>query len=145
MSESWRDLGELHFDIWGYSGSFGIIHRKRSQGGPLESLAHFARNCPHLRILHLPSMTLSMSADAHTADDSPDTSRSLQTLIVPKFTVEPHSDDPANYVVETVRRMFPAAAWAFKPDKIVAIEGWVVASDATCCLTCKEQNFADIS
>ncbi|TBU40529.1 hypothetical protein BD309DRAFT_967292 [Dichomitus squalens] len=134
MSESWRNIEELHIDIWSYLAPRGMSLGDRARGGDFASTAHFARNCPYLRSLHLPPMEI--TAETLDAVEFSGKAHGLQTLIVPKFKVRPDSDDSTKLVEEAVGRTFPSAAWAFWVDRTVAIDGWVVAGDAAHCLDC---------
>ncbi|TBU23293.1 hypothetical protein BD311DRAFT_768733 [Dichomitus squalens] len=118
MADAWPDLVELHLVIWVYQGwSRAYIPRpERPYGGRLEGIAHFARKCPRLRVLHLPAMEL--AEESLGAVEFPSETHSLCTLIIEKVLFPHGRADLAGQMSELVRRVFPRVASAFAQDQI---------------------------
>ncbi|TBU60045.1 hypothetical protein BD310DRAFT_923761 [Dichomitus squalens] len=118
MADAWPDLVELHLVIWVYEGwSLAYIPRsERPYGGRLEGIAHFARKCPRLRVLHLPAMEL--AEESLGAVEFPSESHGLCTLVIEKVLFPHGRADLAGQMSELVRRVFPRVASAFAQDQI---------------------------
>ncbi|KAM5540973.1 hypothetical protein V8D89_005284 [Ganoderma adspersum] len=100
LAEAWPDVKELRVDVETVVGG---------RSG-FESVLHFARRCPHLRVLRLPAMDL-----AHGAFEGleyPASSHPLRYLHVTKV-VFPHGADLSREMVVFVQRVFPNAAERF--------------------------------
>ena len=143
VAESLRALEAFHLRIWLY---FGFVVQdtpgsrrlqERPRGGPLDAIAHFARNCPRLRVLHLPAVELAEAPGASLAtfndDDEP---HGLRTLVIPKVLLPSGRTDLAGKVAEIVRGVFPLVASAFRRERL-GIEGdWAVVESALRCWEC---------
>ncbi|EJF61343.1 hypothetical protein DICSQDRAFT_180662 [Dichomitus squalens LYAD-421 SS1] len=118
MADAWPDLVELHLVIWVYQGwSRAYTPRpERPYGGRLEGIAHFARKCPRLRVLHLPAMEL--AEESLGAVEFPSETHSLCTLVIEKVLFPHGRADLAGQISELVRRVFPRVASAFEQDQI---------------------------
>ncbi|KAI0702803.1 hypothetical protein C8T65DRAFT_831089 [Cerioporus squamosus] len=75
----------------------------------LESLVHFARNCPHLRALHLPEMELTGDALEGIAYPDGQPPHPLRELNVAQVAF-PRGTDLSREVMEFTQRVFPHAA-----------------------------------
>ncbi|PIL25752.1 hypothetical protein GSI_11502 [Ganoderma sinense ZZ0214-1] len=63
IAESWPALEALHLLVAEYRADADSFEFKlHPSGGPLEAIAHFARHCPRLRILHLSAMEMGQDA-----------------------------------------------------------------------------------
>ncbi|TBU23304.1 hypothetical protein BD311DRAFT_791745 [Dichomitus squalens] len=118
MADAWPDLVELHLVIWVYQGwSRAYTPRpERPYGGRLEGIAHFARKCPRLRVLHLPAMEI--AEESLGAVEFPSETHSLCTLVIEKVLFPHGRADLAGQMSELVRRVFPRVASAFGQDQI---------------------------
>ena len=113
--------------------------RKRApeppRGGPLHALVHFARNCPRLRLLHLPAMKL---ADGSLPDLGDSELHGLQTLIIPKVMIPRAQSRLAGKASEVVKSVFPLAASPFRTQRRVTEGNWVSVDGAFQCPECSE-------
>ena len=143
MSEAWPSLEALHVTIWDYFKLKGLPKHPsagecRARGGPFAALAHFARNCPRLRTLHLPPM----DATQLGVDDAlqSDYAHNLESLFISKLKVGvegDNSDQSTERVAEFVRSVFPVAAWVFRKERLAVAGGWVlVPHEDAHCLDC---------
>ncbi|KAM5530648.1 hypothetical protein V8D89_005245 [Ganoderma adspersum] len=140
VAESFPALETFHLPVWfhPYSNSplKGADLRARDRPrGPLTAIAHFARCCPRLRILHLPSMELTEESLAALCDEGNinviSEPHGLQTLIIPRVLVPPGRADLVGKVSEVIKGVFPLAASPFRPEKLVMEEDWAVAEGAS--------------
>ena len=148
VAESFPALETFHLPIWFYPNLYSyespleaadIRARDRPRGGPLTAIAHFARCCPKLRLLHLPSMELteeSLVALCHDQGNVISESHGLQTLIIPKVLLPPGRADLVDKVSEVVKGVFPLAASPFRPEILVMEEDWAVVDGASWCPEC---------
>ena len=132
MAESWPNLGELHL-VWRTP-----VARDQPvdtpRGGPLHGLAHFARGCPRLRVLHLSAME--MSEEAAEGPDYPCRPHGLRTLIIPQVHFPPGRDDLSGRLSETLQRFFPLVASVFRPERLVMKGHVALVPGATSCPDC---------
>ncbi len=147
VSKSLRILEAFHLSVPYYSSHYSRrgapvppeAPPERPRGGPLDSLVHFARNCPRLRLLHLPAMemteeTLAALEDHDYGIHEPHT---LRTLVIPKVLLPPGREDLVGKVSEVVRVIFPLVASPFWPERLAMEEDWAtVADEASKCLEC---------
>ena len=147
VAESLCALEAFHFRVWSYSG-FAIQDRQRLQaqdrerprGGPLSALAHFARCCPRLRVLHLPAMEMDVEVSEGLASprgvlhrNDANGPHGLRALVVPKVLLPPGRADLVGTVSEIVSAAFPLVASAFRAERLVVDGDWaVVAGDLRC-------------
>ena len=144
MSEAWPNLEALHVTIWDYFTLKGLPEHpgaggRRARGGPFAALAHFARNCPRLRMLHLPPL----DATQLGVDDAlqSDYAHSLGRLFISKLKVEAegNSEHSTERVTEFVRSVFPVAAWVFRKERLAVADGWaLVPHENAGCLDCHD-------
>ncbi|KAM5540938.1 hypothetical protein V8D89_005249 [Ganoderma adspersum] len=134
VAESLRALEAFHLRVWPYFG-FAIRdgscprERERPRGGPLDALAHFARCCPRLRLLHLPALQVAedpvpVLTALHRDVDEP---HGLRTLIVPRVLLPAGRPDLVGTVSEVVRAAFPLVTSAFLEERFVVEGDWAVA------------------
>ncbi|KAI1787410.1 hypothetical protein LXA43DRAFT_1165746 [Ganoderma leucocontextum] len=143
VAESFRALESFHLRIWPYFGfairGNSVAARERPRGGPLEALAHFARGCPRLRLLHLPAMSVTGEAPAMpVVDDEPthEPHHALRSLVIPRVLLPAGGTDLAGRVSELVGAAFPLVASAFRPERLVMEGDWAVADGASPCPGC---------
>ncbi len=152
VAESLRALEVFHLRIWPYfgfaiqDGPVGRRLQERPRGGPLDAIAHFARNCPRLRVLHLPAMAMEVAegppgtplAAVHHCDCAEP--HGLRTLVIPKVLLPPGRTDSdlAGRVSEIVGSAFPLVASAFRQERLVVEGDWAVVDEdsASRCLEC---------
>ncbi|KAM5530655.1 hypothetical protein V8D89_015676 [Ganoderma adspersum] len=151
VAEAFPALEAFHLRVWLY---FGFAFQndsddsdddrddrgdapERPRGGPLDALVHFARNCPRLRLLHLPAMEMAEGALASLGNKQPPSeSHGLRTFIIPRVMLPPGRADLAGRVLEVVREVFPLAASPFRPARLVVEKNWAVAEGASRCPDC---------
>ena len=145
MAEAWPSLEALHVTIWDYFTLKGLPEHPsagehRARGGPFAALAHFARNCPRLRTLHLPPMNVTQLA----VDDAlqSDYAHNLGSLLISKLKVGAEDDNSEHLterVAEFVRCVFPMAAWVFRKERLAVADGWaLVPYEDARCLDCHD-------
>lgn len=141
VAEAFPALEEFHFRVTPYF-SFAIpSHPERARGGPLHALAHFALNCPRLRLLHLPAMELRAEAEAQMVPvdgegHRDESVRGLRTLVIPKVLLPKGRADLAGRVSEVVRAMFPLVASPFREERLAIEDDWAMADGASRCPEC---------
>lgn len=123
-----------------FEGPLLALH-DRLRRGPLAAVMYFARNCPHLRTLHLPPMDatrLDMDSEELLPSDPP--AHRLQRLVVSKLKIgaQGGSAQSIKSMTEFVGNVFPRAAWAlsFREERVTVAEGWAVAHENTRCIDC---------
>lgn len=132
VSEAFPVLEALHLNIYYRATSYKtdppVPGPKRPPGGPLDALVHFARNCPRLRLLHLPAMEL-VEAEAEvemvpmdSEDRRGEPAHGLRTLVIPEVLLPPCRADLASKVSEVVQVFFPVAECALRPARVVVRE-----------------------
>ena len=159
ISKSWPELEALHLLVSRYRGDASdfIIHHRPARGsrtidpsrlpeeyphgGPLEAIAHFARNCPRLCLLHLSAMEMTEESLA-AAKDLLDPSRephALRTLVVPQVQLPSRRADLFEKIPEVIRAVFPRAKCAFRAPRRVGVgyERWVYADVSIRCPVCQ--------
>ncbi|TBU40500.1 hypothetical protein BD309DRAFT_870151 [Dichomitus squalens] len=134
MAEAWRDLESFHLVIRPYTRLMRIKHAERPYGGPLMGIAHYARNCPRLRLLHLSPMMMGEKALVGVA--LPLERHGLRTLVIPRVLLPPGREDLSGLISERVGGLFPLAASAFRPERIVMEKHWAVMTGASWCPEC---------
>ena len=153
VAESFPALETFHLPDWfkPYSNSWSppqddeLRARDRPRGGPLTAIAHFARCCPRLRVLHLPSMELTEESLIELGDEAEHAAsepHGLRALIIPKVLLPPGRADMVGKVSDVVKRAFPLAASLFRTEMLVMEEDWVVANRASQCSECSVQLLA---
>ncbi|KAM5530656.1 hypothetical protein V8D89_015677 [Ganoderma adspersum] len=145
VAESFPAIETLHLRI--LSHSYGTPREgapERPRGGPLEALVHFARNCPRLRLLHLPAMEMAEGSPPlpELGDFEP---HALQTLIIPKVLVPPGRVDLAGKVSEIVQGVFPLAASPFRLQRLTMEGNWAIVDGASECPECSSWKISTFS
>ena len=158
ISESWPMLEALHLLVSRYHGDASDfmlrfhpapgtrtidptrLPEEHPHGGPLEAIAHFARNCPRLRLLHLSAMELgegSLAAVEELLGPSPRDPHGLRTLVVPQVRLPPRRIDLFAKIPELVGAVFPHAKCTFGPPRRVGTgyDRWVY--DTRGCPVCE--------
>ncbi len=141
VAESFHALETFHLSIYNYDKfprELGVpVAQNRPRGGPLDAIAHFARNCPRLRPLHLPEMEMGEGSLAALGDEEHRISEphGLQTLIIPKILLPPGRADLAG-VSDVVRGVFPLVASPFRLERLAMEGDWAVVDGASRCPEC---------
>ncbi|KAM5530658.1 hypothetical protein V8D89_015679 [Ganoderma adspersum] len=119
------------------------LELERPRGGPLDALVHFARNCPRLRVLHLPPMEIAegtlavLVAHEHEHGRNSGPRHGLWALVIPKVLLPPGRADLAGRVSTSIRGVFnPRVASPFRPERLVVQGDWAVADGASRCPEC---------
>ena len=144
VAESLRALEAFHLRVWSYfgfaiqDGLLGLRLKERPRGGPLDALAHFARCCPRLRVLHLPAMEMGVGVAepalaALRRDAEP---HGLRTLVIPRVLLPAGRPDLAGTVSEIVSAAFPLVASAFRQERLVVGGDWAVVEGDLRCPEC---------
>ena len=146
VAEAFPVLETFDLGVWPYWAfepqDAAAVAAERPRGGPLYALMYFARNCPRLRLLHLPAMGMAETkeAPADSADDSKcgreRELHGLQTLVIPKVLLPPGRADLAGKVEEVVRGIFPLVAAGFREERLVLDGDWAIADEALSCSEC---------
>ena len=111
LAEAWMNLEELRVDITAVdSGRAGF-----------ESIVHFARCCPRLRVLRLPTMDLAIGAFQREGLEYPVEPHPLRDLDV-KEVVFPREADLSYEMAEFIQRVFPNTAIPFVNHPIVVTD-----------------------
>ena len=144
VAESLRALEAFHLRVWPYfgfairDGPLSLRLKQRPRGGPLDALAHFARCCPRLRLLHLPAMEIGVGVaePALAALRRDDGSHGLRTLVIPRVLLPADRPDLAGTVSEIVSAAFPLGASAFREERLVVGGDWAVVEGDLKCPEC---------
>ena len=120
MADAWPDIEELHLNIWTYNYGYGSTSTPRRPdlpyGGSLGGVAHFARKCPRLRVLHLSAME--MVEGALAAVELPREPHDLRRLVIGQVLFPYESADLVARMSEFVRKVFPRVATEFTQDQV---------------------------
>ena len=159
ISKSWPALEALHLLVSRYRGDASdfIIHHRPApgsrtidpsrlpdeypHGGPLEAIAHFAHNCPRLRLLHLSAMSITEESLATTKEllDPSREPHALCTLVIPQVQLPSLRADLFEKIPAVIRAVFPRAKCTFRAPRRVGMgyERWVYADASIRCPVCQ--------
>ena len=147
VAEAFPALEAFHLRVWPYFG-FAIRNDEDEdtpeppRGGPLAALVHFARNCPRLRLLHLPAMEMAEKplASLGDCDRQGCEPHGLRTLVVPRVLLPPGRAEFAGRMAEVVRGAFPLVASLFRLERLAMQGDWAIADGALKCPDCANRS-----